>query len=171
MIIAISGYSGSGKNTLGEKIAEKLGFRVVSPTFKDLAKKEGIPLLELQKRALSDESIDRMFDKLQKEEAEKGDCVFTTWLGPWMIETDFSIFILAPLEVRAKRIAKRDGMSFDEALRHVINRDLNNIQRYKKIYDIDISNLEGFDLAISSDTYSPEKMVEIVIKAIEKKGD
>ena len=58
-------------------------------------------------------------------------------------------------------------MTKDEAEDHVMNRDLNNMKRYKDLYDIDITNLGNFDLCLSSKTYKPEQMVEIVKKALE----
>lgn len=51
MIIAVSGLTGSGKNTLGELLSKELGYTLVCPTFKDLAAKEGITLMEFQKKA------------------------------------------------------------------------------------------------------------------------
>ena len=58
MIIAISGLTGSGKNTLGELLAKRLGYKLVCPTFKDLAAKEGVSLMEFQKKATKDPDID-----------------------------------------------------------------------------------------------------------------
>lgn len=171
MIIAVSGLSGSGKNTLGKEISQRLGYRLVCPTFKDLAGKEGITLLEFQKKAEQDPDIDRKFDDLLKQEASKGDCVVTTWLGPWMVDPDVRIWVFAPDETRAQRLAKRDGISKEEAKVHISMRDENNRSRYKRLYDIDIDDHSEFDVCVNSGIYSPEKLVEIVIKIIDtKKG-
>lgn len=171
MIIAVSGLSGSGKNTLGKGIAEKLGYRLVCPTFKDLASKEGISLLEYQRKAEGDPDIDRKFDDLLKEEASKGDCVVTTWLGPWMVDPDVRIWVFAPDEIRAQRLAKRDGIPNEEAKVHIDMRDENNRLRYKRLYDIDIDDHCEFDVCVNSGIYPPQKLVEIVLKVIEtKKG-
>ncbi|HNT60468.1 MAG TPA: cytidylate kinase family protein [Candidatus Bilamarchaeaceae archaeon] len=169
MIIAVSGLTGSGKNTFGELLARRLGHRIVSPTFKDLAKKAGVPLLEFQKRAESDHSIDQKFDAFLKQEAGKGDCVVTTWLGPWMLAADFRIHIFAPERTRAERVADRDSMPLRQALAHIRERDSNNIRRYKDIYRIDITDTSTFDLALSSESYAPGQMVEIALVAIRKK--
>jgi cytidylate kinase len=168
MIIAVSGLSGSGKNTFGKALAEKLGYRMVCPTFKELAEKEGVSLLEFQEKAVKDPEIDKKFDEELKERA-KGDCVVTTWLGPWMVDADFRILVFAPEKVRAERLAKRDGKTLEEALEHIRKRDSNNRERYKKLYGIDIYDTSSFDLALSAATYRPEQMVEIALKAIEEK--
>lgn len=170
MIIAVSGLSGSGKNTFGKALAEKLGYRVVCPTFKDLAKKEGIPLMEFQKKAGKMPDIDRKFDELLKKEASKGDCVITTWLGPWMVEADFRVWVDAPESVRAERLAKRDGIPVERAVAHIKERDEDNRNRYMKLYGIDIMDHSRFDIEISSAENSPEQMAEIGIHALREKG-
>jgi cytidylate kinase len=169
MIIAIAGLTGSGKNTLGELLAKELGYRMVCPTFKDLAAKEGIPLMEFQKKAESDPDIDKKFDAVLKEQAAQGDCVITTWLGPWMVDADLRIKVSAPAEIRAERISGRDSMSADEAIRHVLERDESNRKRYKKLYGIDIDNEEIFDAVLDSGRCTPEELLEQTIELIKKR--
>ena len=169
MIIAVAGLSGSGKNTLGELLARELGCKVVSPTFKDLAAKEGISLMEFQKKAEKDPDIDKKFDAVLKEQAS-GDCVVTTWLGPWIVDADVRIKVFAPLEVRARRLMKRDSMSLKEAMSHVSERDGANRKRYKKVYGIDIYDDSGFDALLNSGIYSPQQLASIAMAIIRTKG-
>ena len=169
MIIAIAGLTGSGKNTLGEALAKELKLKLVCPTFKDLAKKEGISLMEFQKRAEKDPNIDLKFDALLKEEAAKGNCVITTWLGAWMVDADFRIYVKVDDKIRAGRIAKRDNMNPEEALKHIKTRDNENIRRYKKLYSIDITDTSKFDLVIQAGEFTKEQLKEIVLKEIKKR--
>ena len=169
MIISISGLTGCGKNTLGEAIAKEFGLRMVAPTFKDLAKKERVSLMEFQKRAEKDPNIDLKFDALLKEEAAKGNCVVTTWLGSWMVDADFKVYLYASEKVRAERIGKRDKMSPEEALKHVKARDSGNLNRYKKLYKIDITDSSKFDLVLDTDKLTKEQTREIVLKELRKK--
>lgn len=165
MIIAISGLTGSGKDTLGKNLAKALRYRHINPTFKDLARAEGVTLLEFQKRAARDPNIDRKFDRLSKKQA-KGNCVATSWLSPWMLKADFRVYLFASLEERAKRIAKRDGFSLRTAMRHVQQRDAENRKRYLKLYGIDIFNTENFDVCLNSANFSPKKLAKITLQAI-----
>lgn len=169
MIIAVSGLAGSGKNTFGKALAEKLGYRVVCPTFKDLAEKEGISLMEFQEKAAKDPEIDKKFDEELKSQAKGGDCVVTTWLGPWMVDADVKVLVFAPGKVRAERLAARDGKSVEEAAEHIQKRDAQNRERYKNVYGIDIHDTSNFDIALSSASYKPEQMVDIAMHAIEQK--
>lgn len=168
MIIAVWGFTGAGKNTLGKRIAEKLNYRLVSPTFKDLAEKEGISLMELQRKAEKDHNIDKKFDELLKEEVAGGNCVVTTWLGPWMVDADVKIKIDVSEDERARRISGRDNMSLEEALEHVKERDENNKKRYYDVYGIDISDESVFDVVLDG-RKTPDELLDISLKTIEKK--
>jgi len=169
MIITISGLTGSGKNTLGELLAKKLGYRLVCPTFKDLAAREGVPLMEFQKMAEEDPEIDRKFDALLKEEAAKGKCVVTTWLGPWMVDADVRIKIRVADRIRAERIAKRDGMAPKDALAHLLERDERNRKRYMKLYGIDIDDEKIFDAVLDGGKDTPGKLLRQALAAIKSK--
>lgn len=170
MIIAIAGMSASGKNTLGKMLAHELKYKLICPTFKDLAKREGISLMEFQEKAKEDPEIDKKFDEeLKKQAKEAGDCVATTWLSAWMLDADIKIAINTPAKVRAERLAKRDGMTQEQAEKHVNERDQQNIDRYMKVYGIDITDYSGFDLIIDNSDKNPEEVLELAMEVVKKK--
>jgi cytidylate kinase len=173
MIIAISGLTGSGKNTLGELLAKELGYRLVCPTFKDLAAKEGIPLMEFQEKATEDPDIDRKFDAALKEQAAGGNCVVTTWLGAWMVDADVRIKVRVAEDIRAERIAKRDGMTVAKALEHIKARDDQNRKRYMKLYGINIDDEKIFNAVLDGGKMRPDELLRMsmgIVKAKAKKG-
>jgi cytidylate kinase len=170
MIIAVSGLSGSGKNTLGELLAKALGYKIVCPTFKDLAAADGISLMEFQKKAEKDHDIDKKFDAVLKKQAS-GDCVVTTWLGPWIVDADVRIKVFASPDIRASRLAKRDKMTVSEAKKHIKERDDSNRDRYLKVYGIDIYDDSNFDALINSGICKPEELLQIALAVVKaKKG-
>ena len=171
MIICISGLSGSGKNSVGRLVAEKLHLRLIDPTFKTIAAKQKMSLLDFHKKAEHEHSIDKSFDAHLIADAKKGNCVVCTWLGPWMVKNaDIRVWLYAPSSARAARVAKRDGMSNDEASRHIAERDESNRLRYLEIYKIDIYDHSGFDLVINSEMYKPEQSSEIIVAAARAKS-
>ena len=172
MIICIAGLSGSGKNSVGNLVAEKLCLRVVNPTFKTLAKNAKMDLLDFHRKAEKEHKIDEDFDTRLIAAASKGNCVVTTWLGPWMIrKADLRVWLYAPSEARAKRVAGRDGMSLEQAAKHIEERDESNRARYLEIYKIDIYDHSGFELVINSEQFRPEQSAAIIAQAaVEKCG-
>lgn len=169
MIISISGFAGSGKTTIGKLLAFNLNYRFIAPSFKDLALKEGISLEEFQLKAEKNPNIDKEFDNYIKEEACKGNCVVATWLSSWIIDADLKVWLFAPLDVRAERVAKRDNLSTSEAKRLILLRENQNRERYLKLYKIDIFNTEIFDICINTATFTPQECVSLIEKALEIK--
>ncbi len=169
MIICVAGLSGCGKNTVGTLVAKKLGMRVVNPTFKTIAEQEKISLMQFHKKAEEDHSIDKKFDAALLRETAQGNCVATTWLSPWIVKNaTLRVWLYAPSEVRAGRVAKRDGMAVAEAQSHISERDGNNRKRYMDVYGIDISDHSGFDLLINTEKFSPEESAAIIVAAAKK---
>ncbi len=164
MIIAIAGMSGSGKNTVGETVAKRLGLRAVEYTFKDYARDMGVDLMEFQKMASEDPRIDKEFDKRVVKDANRGNCVVTTWLGPWTVKkADLRIWLDAGEVTRAKRIAKREGISAKAALSHLRKRDRDNVNRYRQLYGIDIRDRGIFEMIIKTDKIPPEDIADAII--------
>ncbi|MCX6777445.1 MAG: cytidylate kinase family protein [Candidatus Micrarchaeota archaeon] len=164
-IICISGMSGSGKNSVGELVAKSLRMRLVNPTFKTLARERGVSLMEYQQMANENRRIDIDFDRAIGREAAKGNCVITTWLGPWMVKKCLRVWLQADEKTRAARIAKRDKMSMAAALAHLKKRDADNGRRYAKLYGIDITRHADFDLIINTKNFRPRQSAAIVIAA------
>ena len=172
MIICISGLSGSGKNSVGAEVAKLLGLRLVNPTFKTIAAKQKMSLMEFHKKAEKEHSIDRQFDAHLVADAKKGNCVVTTWLGPWMIkDADIRVWLHAPREVRAKRVAGRDAMPLDQALMHITDRDESNRYRYNEVYKINIYDHSGFELMINTEKFRPAQSAQIIAAAARAIGE
>jgi len=168
-IIAIAGLAGSGKTTVGELVAKKLNYKLISPSFKDLAKKNKVDLMEIQKRANKNFNIDKEFDKHIRKLAKKQKVVLTTWLGPWIIKGKiFRVWLGVDQKIRAQRIAKREKIKYAQALEHIKRRDKDNILRYKKIYNINITDHNKFDLIIDANNKKPLTIANMIIKEYKK---
>ncbi len=171
MIIAISGPPGSGKTTIGRELAKKLSFDFISGgmAFRELARKNGVSVMELNKLAESNPEIDRQVDSLLVSMA-KGmkNAVIESHLAGWLLKdiSDIKIYIWAPLEIRAQRIAKRDGISYETALAQIIDREWSHYKRFLQYYGYDITNLALFDLVINSGFLSVDQTVDIIMRYI-----
>lgn len=171
LVIAVSGKPGSGKSTLAKALAELFGLRYVSlgMIFRGLARERGMTLEEFSRLAEEDRSVDRLIDTISRQEGERGCVVVDGHISAWILEgiAHVRILVYAPAEVRAARIAERDGKSVEEALRELRIRDSSEARRYKKYYGIDVDDVTAFDLAINTATFGKEEMIELASRAVE----
>jgi cytidylate kinase len=170
-VITIGGLHGTGKSSLADSIARKFGLRRVSAgvIFRELAEERGMTLEEFSRIAEGDLDIDELIDNTQKEAAKKGNCIIDGQLAAWMVgkDSDLNILLTAPVEVRIKRIAARDGTDFEFARRETIAREGSEKARYFEYYKVDISDLSIYDLILNTGKYDLNGVTEIITKAIE----
>ena len=156
---------------MGAEVAKLLSLRVVDPTFKTIAAKQKMSLMEFHRKAEEQHSIDKQFDAHLVADASRGNCVVTTWLGPWMVkDADLRVWLYAPAAVRARRVAGRDGMASEQALSHISDRDESNRRRYEEVYKIDIYDHSGFELVINTEKFVPQETAQIIAAAARAVG-
>jgi cytidylate kinase len=165
--IAISGKSGCGNTTVSRLVAAQLGFRVVNYTFKDLAKDKGMTFDEICLLAETDSQYDLTIDRMQVQLAREGGCVLGSRLAIWLLrETAFTVYLQAALEVRAARIAKREGKELSVAMGETKERDRRDHDRYARLYGYDVNDF-GFAVLVVDAGRSPDEIArEIVTRAV-----
>ncbi|MGQ9679408.1 MAG: (d)CMP kinase [Candidatus Bathyarchaeia archaeon] len=171
LVVTISGLHGTGKSTQAKRLADSLGLRYISAgmIFRDMAKERGIGLEDMLKIAEKDPKIDKYLDDRTREESLKRGVVIDASLSGWMAEKpDIKILLTAPLEARVKRIANRDCLTEDEALRKTLEREENDRKRYKAYYKIDIDDASIYDVVLNTELFSPEGMTRILKKIVEE---
>lgn len=169
MIITISGTPGSGKSTLSRLLSSRLGMELVSvgDIFRKQAQDRCMSLEEFGLLAKSDEDIDRMLDEEQKKIAkEKENLILEGRLSGFLVDAYLKVWLKAPVEVRAERIARREEKPVAKAKAETKDREECERERYLKYYNIDTNDLSVYDLVIDSSRWSAEEISEIVAKAI-----
>ncbi len=171
MIIAISGKSGCGNTTDSRLLAERLGYRLVNYTFRNMAAELGISFEDLLERAKTDPSYDRRLDDRQVELARQGNCVVGSRLAVWLLrEEAFTVYLKASPEVRATRIHGREGGSFEEKTAFTLKRDAEDRKRYMDLYGIDIDDYSFVYAVIDVEKPRPEEIVQTIIDSILRSG-
>lgn len=169
-VITVSGPHGTGKSTYAKALAEALGLRYVcaGELFRELAKERNLSLEAFSSLAAKDPAIDKLIDERTKTEAKKGSTVIDAQLGAWMLKdiADAKVLMVAPDEVRFKRIAARDRTSLESAKKETIAREEIQKQRYKNYYGIDVDDLSIYDLKIDTSPHSVEQTKSLVIKEV-----
>jgi cytidylate kinase len=166
--IAVSGKSGCGNTTVSRILAERLGVRLINYTFHDMARERNLPFEELCLLAETDSQYDRHLDSRQVELAMEGSCVLASRLAIWLLEkADLKVYLYASAEVRAKRIAKREKVSWRKSLRDIETRDTRDRNRYRKLYGLDIDKYGFADLIVDTERGDQFHVVDKIIEAFE----
>ena len=169
MIITIGGLAGTGTTTLAELLSEKLDIPYISAgfVFREMAAEKGMSVLEFSEFAEGNDEIDKEIDKRQAEIAKSSEnLIIEGRLSAYFVEADLKLWLMTPFEVRSKRIAQREDKSVDVAKSEIITREKSEALRYKEIHNIDISNMEIYDLIVNTDSFDPESISEIIIQTL-----
>lgn len=172
MLIAISGDHGAGKSTVARELARRLGLRYLSAgeIFRRMAEERGMDLQEFSEYAERHPEVDREIDR-RLAEAE-GDTVVDGRLAGWMVKgADLRVLLTAPLEVRLRRIAEREGRDLEEVREETVARERSERKRFKELYGIDIDDLSVFDLVINTSRLGVEEEVEVLERLARRKKD
>ncbi len=169
MIITISGPPGSGKTTVAKGISESLGYTHVSAgdAFRQLARERCMDLGRFSVLAESDPEIDRTIDRTQAEIADRyKNVVVEGRLSGWIVNGDLTIWLKAPLEVRAQRIANREEKSYEQALDETRLRENSEAKRYLEMYNIDVFDLDIYDLILDTQHWNQLAVIDIILAAV-----
>ncbi|MFB6302564.1 MAG: (d)CMP kinase [Haloferacaceae archaeon] len=170
MLITVSGLAGSGKTTTAAGLADVLGYEHVSggDIFRDLAAERGYSPVEFNELAEEDPEIDRDLDRrLYGLARERDDLVLESRLAGWLAgdAADLRLWLTAPLAVRTRRVADREGKPLDRAREETRRREESEAARYGEYYDIDIADLSIYDVVLNTARWSPDAVCELLAGA------
>ncbi len=178
MRITISGKAGTGKSTVAKLLSEKLHLRhySIGDLMRVMAKEKGMTLLELNKIAEKDKSIDFELDNKLKELGKtKNNFVVDGRLTAFFIpNAEVKVFLDAADKVRAQRILKdkrqqEKSKNLNEAMSKIKKREESEKKRYKKYYGINYLDKKLYNHVIDTTKLTPKQVVEKVIRFIKLK--
>jgi cytidylate kinase len=171
MRITISGLPGSGTTTVAKLLSTELSMELISAgeMFRQIANEKKLQLEQFSKLAENNDDFDRQIDEKQGEEAMKrGNVIVEGRLSGFFVsDADLKIWLKAPVEVRARRIAAREGIAYEEALSSMKNREQSENTRYERYYGINLDDLSIYDLVIDSSMWSERDIVEMIKMGVE----
>lgn len=177
MILTISGLHGTGKSTIGKLIAETLDIKYYSTgqAFRDLAKEMNMSLEEFTKYVEERPEIDNKLDDKVLDVAKEGNIIVDSQLSGYLLKdiADLRIHLTCPLETRVKRMALRDNISYEESMKETILRENSELERFKDLYKIDLSDIEKMneihDVILATEGLTIEEVLNNLLQIIKNK--
>ncbi|SFG45933.1 cytidylate kinase [Halopelagius inordinatus] len=171
MLLTVSGPAGSGKSTTAEGLAEALDLEHISggDIFRELAAERGMSAVEFNRLAEKDDQIDRDLDRrLYAIATERDDVVLESRLAGWLAgdHATLRIWLDAPIDVRAARIADREDKSVELAREETEARERSEALRYEDYYNIPIRDLSIYDVALNTARWGPDEVLDILTNAV-----
>lgn len=186
-IITISREYGSGGRYIGEKAAEKLGYKFYDKEIiakiaeetgladeyieriGEYAPSKSVFLYALTGRgpvggALSD-YVNALQQQLVRQFAEEGKCVIVGRSADYILRkrTDvLNVFIYADMPHRIERITRICSLSEDEAERLIIETDKRRSMSYEYYTDREWGCMKNYDLALNRSVIGIDKCVDII---------
>lgn len=176
MIITLSGKAGSGKGTVAKLLSEKLWYQHISigNMKRDLATSMGLTISEfniLWERPENKETFDLKYEEYQKNLNLNDGIILDSRLWFYCQPQAFKVYLDVSDEEAARRIfgdKERSGDSYAslQAVQEATKkRNADDIQRFKELYAIDLSDKNNFNLVVDTDNKTPEQVSEEIIAA------
>jgi cytidylate kinase len=173
--------AGTGKSTLAKKLAKKYRLKYYSggDALKALAAEEGynsssrgwwespegLSFLEKREKNLK---FDKAVDDKLLEYAQRGNVLLDSWTMPWLLKTGFKIWLLASIEKRAERVAKRDKITVKDALQILKEKEARTKAIYKKLYGFNLGeDFAPFHLVLDTDNLNAKEVFQVLCMVID----
>ena len=170
LVITVAGPHGSGRTTQAKRLADVFKLRYVSTgtLFRERAQQLRVSLEEMTRIAAEDDSFDRFLDDRAKHETRKGRVVLDATLSGWVAENpDIRIYLTAPIDVRVRRIAEREGREVSEVEKETRLREETEADRFRRYYAYDLANLAIYDVVLNTALGDADGVANILKNVVE----
>lgn len=173
--ITITGDLGSGKSAVSKILCERTGFEYVSTgrIQRQLAQELGLDTLEMNRRADTDPTIDQRIDGIFVDLGKNPNGYIVDSRMAWFFLPDsFKVYLQTDVAVAAERILNdptrksEEYETKEEAVQKILARKQSENARFLAKYGADCGNLHNFDLVLDTTHRSPERVADLILKAV-----
>jgi CMP/dCMP kinase len=175
LLVTVSGPPGSGTTTTGEHVAARLELDLVpgGEVFRAMAVERGMSLPVFGRYATDHPEVDVELDARLALRARVGSVVLESRLAGWIAHNEKLAAVTAWIdcdpEIRARRVAEREGVDVARARADNDERQLVERARYLALYGIDMADLAIYDLVLDSGVLRPDELADQIVAATDKR--
>lgn len=170
--ITLSGKSGTGKTSVGNLLASKLGYELVSvgKFSREFAKsKYGMSIDEFQDKCKQEPELDKYIDReFEKQCNERTNLIIDWRLGFHFVKNAFKVYLTASDNICFERIRNRNENNENKDPESIQKKDNEIRERFIDLYGVDLTDTGHYDLIINTDNFSPELIVDKIISEYTK---
>ena len=168
--ITVSGPPGSGTTTLVSRLSKERGWTYINggEIFRSSAAERNISIEEFSSLCKNNLDVDRALDDTLKKimvSPTSPEIVESRLCGWWAKELKLNcikIWLSVSDTERAQRIQNREGGDFSTCLEKSIQRQKDDMDRYKTLYNINLDDLSPYDLIVEADEKNEDEVFQIV---------
>lgn len=179
--IAVSGRIGSGATTLATTLAEVLGWEVLDggKLFRKIASDMGISITQSNSRP---DHFDTEYEEMVRRQLrEKDHQIIQSHLAGYDAQGIDGIYKVLVVvednlghdkpEIRIDRLVNRDGVSIEEAKHEVLEREKQNLEKFRRLYAGDDGewvywDRKYYDLVVNTFSHNAKDSVNFVLEAL-----
>ena len=79
---------------------------------------------------------------------------------------DVRVYVTAPVEVRARWLASREGIEYEEALKRIRKRDEADSRKYLELYGVDMGDMSIYHLVVNTGELELEEKLKLVYEFV-----
>lgn len=178
-IITIGGLPGSGKSSTADAVANALDYQRFSSGdfWRQVAHQQNLSVEELNKKAESDPSIDKLVDETVRDVGKRSNIVVDSRLAFHWIPEAFKVYLKLDGEVAAARIYShlkdvgrvgQTGQSVTDVYEKTMARIESECKRYEELYGVNYLDEKEYDLVVDTGQHTLSEVATIIIEAYQK---
>ncbi len=163
--------SGCGNTTVSAKAARLLKLTPINYTMRNLARDLGVSFEEAMELRRKEPKLDCLLDLKQTHLASRDGVILASRLAVWLVpRAHLRVWLDAPLEERARRVAGRENKAYKKALEETRKRDLRDAAQYRKLYGIDVNDVSQADVVVNTARLDADETAAIIAGAAKALG-
>jgi len=117
---------------------------------------------------MNNPEFDKKVDLKLIEWARQGNVILDSRTMPWLLNQGFKVWLEASEEVRAKRVATRDGINSKEALDYLREKESKTRTIFKKLYGFDLgADFRPFHLILDANLLDKDEVFQVLCMVTE----
>lgn len=174
--ITISGELGSGKSSMSKLLCEKADFKILSvgAIQRELAEKHGMSTLEFNKYMETHPEIDIECDnKVVEYGLSDANLILDSRMAWHFVPHAFKIHLLVNINIAAHRIfndndrKNEQNNDIEHTIQNIIIRKASEVKRFRDQYNVEINDLQNYNIVVDSSFISPENIADFVLNKFE----